>query len=183
MIAASANCPTESMIPMNEISSTSLQPDLEVEATQAPPPSGARHVSATKTMPSPRDSTPTPFPTAPTSRPPLVAPPSGSSPRAASKPPTNFEIPAVKPTPASTLASKAAAASKPAARLMGIEALQKRLENEQKARHKAEEQNMMMRLELNESRKEIIKLKREIVQLERDNARLSRPQKLSSPQK
>lgn len=66
---------------------------------------------------------------------------------------------------------------------MGIEALQKRLENEQKARHKAEEQNMMMRLELNESRKEIIKLKRDLALLQRDSARLARPQKLAGPQK
>lgn len=115
------------------------------------------------------------FSVPPSSRPPLVAPPSSPAARPSSKPVAVSDIPAVKASSgmAQRSASQAqpAVQSKPAQRLMGVEALQKRIETEQKARHKAEEQNMMMRLELGEARKEVLHLKRQVQQLERDLAR------------
>ena len=124
----------------------------------------------------PRPST---FSVPPSSRPPLVAPPASVAPRVPSKVVALSDIPEVKPASApvgAAVASKAAAqlatATKAASRVMGVEALQKRIETEQKARHKAEEQNMMMRLELGEARKEILQLKRQVQQLERDLSRV-----------
>ena len=124
---------------------------------------------------------PSTFSVPPSSRPPLVAPPASVAPRLPSKPVALSEIPEVKPGAASAaLVNKASAqlatAAKAASRVMGVEALQKRIDTEQKARHKAEEQNMMMRLELGEARKEILQLKRQVQQLERDLSR-ARPLK------
>ncbi len=132
--------------------------------------------TSTSSLPPPPPSSRPRATSGPASRPPLVPPPQSQVPR---PPATPVEIPKVRSDEIETRVSQAVQPSETRSvpqRLTGIEGLQKRLANEQKARHRAEEQNMMMRIELSESRKEIAKLKRELAQLMRQ----TKHQKLSA---
>lgn len=134
-----------------------------------PPPSSLR----SSVIPQRPGSAPSPLPQGDRSTlPPSVRPPPGSSPRASVS-----QIPDIPSVRASTIPKhvpKVSIAAASAPRVTGIEALQKRLEQEQAARQKSDESNMQLRLELNDSKKEVSALKREVSKLERDIKQLER---------